>query len=363
MNGNKSGIQRKITRPVRVGGLILGGGNPIRIQSMTNAPSSDKEATLAQALALKEAGCELVRLAVNSTEAVKSAAYLAENAGMPIVADIHFDYKLAIEAVNAGVSKIRINPGNIGSPDRIKKLVAVCLDKKVPIRIGINSGSLEKKLLAKYGGPTAEALAESAILSAETLEGFGFGDIVLSVKSSDVLTMIKANRILSEKCVYPLHLGVTETGTKEKGSIKSAIGIGSLLADGIGDTLRVSLSDNVVEEVKAAKNILSALKIRSGINLISCPTCGRTEIDLIGIASRLQAEIDKIKTDEAIDVALMGCIVNGPGEAKEADVGAAGAGKDAVIFRHGEIIRKISEEEILPELLKEINSIIKERKQ
>lgn len=363
MNGNKSGIQRKITRPVRVGGLILGGGNPIRIQSMTNAPSSDKEATLAQALALKEAGCELVRLAVNSTEAVKSAAYLAENAGMPIVADIHFDYKLAIEAVNAGVSKIRINPGNIGSPDRIKKLVAVCLDKKVPIRIGINSGSLEKKLLAKYGGPTAEALAESAILSAETLEGFGFGDIVLSVKSSDVLTMIKANRVLSEKCVYPLHLGVTETGTKEKGSIKSAIGIGSLLADGIGDTLRVSLSDNVVEEVKAAKNILSALKIRSGINLISCPTCGRTEIDLIGIASRLQAEIDKIKTDEAIDVALMGCIVNGPGEAKEADVGAAGAGKDAVIFRHGEIIRKISEEEILPELLKEINSIIKERKQ
>lgn len=363
MNGNKSGIQRKITRPVRVGGLILGGGNPIRIQSMTNAPSSDKEATLAQALALKEAGCELVRLAVNSTEAVKSAAYLAENAGMPIVADIHFDYKLAIEAVNAGVSKIRINPGNIGSADRIKKLVAVCLDKKVPIRIGINSGSLEKKLLAKYGGPTAEALAESAILSAETLEGFGFGDIVLSVKSSDVLTMIKANRILSEKCVYPLHLGVTETGTKEKGSIKSAIGIGSLLADGIGDTLRVSLSDNVVEEVKAAKNILSALKIRSGINLISCPTCGRTEIDLIGIASRLQAEIDKIKTDEAIDVALMGCIVNGPGEAKEADVGAAGAGKDAVIFRHGEIIRKISEEEILPELLKEINSIIKERKQ
>lgn len=363
MNGNKSGIQRKITRPVRVGGLILGGGNPIRIQSMTNAPSSDKEATLAQALALKEAGCELVRLAVNSTEAVKSAAYLAENAGMPIVADIHFDYKLAIEAANAGVSKIRINPGNIGSPDRIKKLVAVCLDKKVPIRIGINSGSLEKKLLAKYGGPTAEALAESAILSAETLEGFGFGDIVLSVKSSDVLTMIKANRVLSEKCVYPLHLGVTETGTKEKGSIKSAIGIGSLLADGIGDTLRVSLSDNVVEEVKAAKNILSALKIRSGINLISCPTCGRTEIDLIGIASRLQAEIDKIKTDEAIDVALMGCIVNGPGEAKEADVGAAGAGKDAVIFRHGEIIRKISEEEILPELLKEINSIIKERKQ
>ena len=363
MNGNKSGIQRKITRPVRVGGLILGGGNPIRIQSMTNAPSSDKEATLAQALALKEAGCELVRLAVNSTEAVKSAAYLAENAGMPIVADIHFDYKLAIEAVNAGVSKIRINPGNIGSPDRIKKLVAVCLDKKVPIRIGINSGSLEKNLLAKYGGPTAEALAESAILSAETLEGFGFGDIVLSVKSSDVLTMIKANRVLSEKCVYPLHLGVTETGTKEKGSIKSAIGIGSLLADGIGDTLRVSLSDNVVEEVKAAKNILSALKIRSGINLISCPTCGRTEIDLIGIASRLQAEIDKIKTDEAIDVALMGCIVNGPGEAKEADVGAAGAGKDAVIFRHGEIIRKISEEEILPELLKEINSIIKERKQ
>lgn len=362
INENLNGIQRRLTRSVKVGSLTLGGGNPIRIQSMTNAPSADKEASLAQALALKEAGCEIVRLAVNSAEAVKTAAHLAEKAGLPIVADIHFDYKLAIEAANAGVSKIRINPGNIGSAERVKKLVAVCLDKKVPIRIGINSGSLEKALLEKYGGPTAEALAESALLSAELLEGFGFGDIVLSVKSSDVLTMIKANRLLSEKSDYPLHLGVTETGTKERGSIKSAIGIGSLLADGIGDTLRVSLSDKVVEEVKAAKNILYALKLRKGINLISCPTCGRTEIDLIGIASRLQSEIDKIKTDEAIDVALMGCIVNGPGEAREADVGAAGAGKDAVIFRHGEVVRRIREEEILPELLKEIDLIIKERK-
>lgn len=349
---------RRVSKTVCARGVAIGGGNPITIQSMLSAPSEDKAACLSQLKSLEDCGCQIVRMAVNSREAVETLSYLLPRTKLPLVADIHFDYKLALDSAAAGVSKIRINPGNIGTPDRVEKVALACLDRKIPIRIGINGGSLEKTLLAKHGGPTAEAIAESAINNAAMLEEYGFSDIVLSVKSSSVPTMIAANRILAEKTDYPLHLGVTETGTGAPALIKSAVGIGALIADGIGDTMRVSLSEDVAEEVAAAREILKSLGLRNGINLISCPTCGRTRFDLISKAKELKARLDGIKCDKSVNVALMGCIVNGPGEAAEADLGAAGAGDEAVIFRKGQVIRRVHTDIVVDELVKELLTLI-----
>lgn len=345
-------------KTVQIGALTVGGGNPVAIQSMTNTPTADREATLAQILSLERAGCDIVRFTVNTPEAVRSIGYLREHTHIPLVADIHFDYRLAVEAAEAGISKIRINPGNIGSAERIRAVARVCREKNIPIRIGINGGSLEKELLAKYGAPTAEALCESALKAAREFERVDFDNLVLSVKSSDVRNMIQANRLLAERCAYPLHLGVTETGTKRSGSIKSAVGIGSLLCDGIGDTVRVSLTADPVEEIYAAKEILRACGLTGGVNLVSCPTCGRTEISLIRYAEELQERIDamNVPAGKKLTVALMGCVVNGPGEAREADVGVAGGKGEAVLFRKGEIVRKIREDEIVDTLWKEIVS-------
>jgi len=351
-------LKRRKSDIVNIGNIQIGETNRIAVQSMTNTPTSDREATLRQIKQLEEAGCDIVRFTVNNMDAVRNIAYFRENTTIPLVADIHFDYKLALEAAHAGISKIRINPGNIGSDERIKKVADICREKSIPIRIGINSGSLEENILIKYGSPTPEALCESALMAAKTLERFDFNNIVLSVKSSDVITMIQANRLIAERSTYPLHLGVTETGTARYGIIKSSVGIGALLADGIGDTVRVSLTDDPVNEVKAANYILRSLKLKKGINLIACPTCGRTGIDLIPIANKLQDELDKITCDKQINVALMGCIVNGPGEAREADVGVAGGKGEAVLFRKGEIIRKINENEIIEILLSEIRQLL-----
>lgn len=347
-------MKLRSSKRVQIGSVTIGGGSPVAIQSMTNTRTADREATLAQIERLRDAGCDIVRFTVNTPEAAESIPFLVERAGIPLVADIHFDYKLALAAADAGISKLRINPGNIGDEDRIKAVAVRCREKNIPIRIGINGGSLEKGLLAKYGSPTAEALCESALNAAKAFEKYDFDNLVLSVKSSSVQTMIEANRLLAEKCDYPLHLGVTETGTASTGIVKSAVGIGSLLCDGIGDTVRVSLTADPVEEVAAAKEILRTCGRRTGINLVSCPTCGRTEINLIAYADTLQKEIDKIKTDKPITVALMGCVVNGPGEAREADVGVAGGKGEAVLFRKGTIVGKLPESEIVPTLLREI---------
>lgn len=346
---------------VKIGNMTIGGGSPVAIQSMTNTHTADREATLAQILALEQAGCQIVRFTVNTEEAAESIPYLREHTHIPLVADIHFDYRLALKAAEYGIHKIRINPGNIGSPDRIRQVARVCNQKNIPIRIGINGGSLEKELLAKYGSPTPEALCESALKAAREFEAADFHNLVLSVKSSSVPNMIKANRLLAERCEYPLHLGVTETGTKRGGSIKSAVGIGALLCDGIGDTMRVSLTADPVEEIYAAKEILRACGLLGGVNLISCPTCGRTEVDLIRYAEELQGKIDtlNVPAGKKLNVALMGCVVNGPGEAREADVGVAGGKGEAVLFRKGEIVGKIKEEEIVPVLWEEINHLLK----
>jgi len=349
---------KRRSRQVTARGVAIGGGAPITIQSMLSAPSEDKAACLAQLRRLEDCGCQIVRMAVNSAEALDTLSYLLPRTSLPLVADIHFDYKLALDAAAAGVSKIRINPGNIGTPDRVEKVARACGDRNIPIRIGINGGSLEKGLLAKHGGPTAEAIAESAVNNAKMLERYGFSDIVLSVKSSSVPTMIAANRLLAERTDYPLHLGVTETGTGAPALIKSAVGIGALLADGIGDTMRVSLTEDVREEVLAAKTILQSLGLRQGINLISCPTCGRTRFDLIGKAKELKARLDGISCDRQINLALMGCIVNGPGEAAEADLGAAGAGEEAVIFRKGAVLRRVHTDVVVDELINELMKMI-----
>lgn len=345
---------KRTSRKVTARGVAIGGGAPVTIQSMLSAPSEDKAACLSQLKRLEDCGCQIVRMAVNSAEALDTLSYLLPRTALPLVADIHFDYKLALAAAEAGVSKIRINPGNIGTPDRVEKVARACADRKIPIRIGINGGSLEKGLLAKYGAPTAEAIAESAVNNAKMLEMYGFTDVVLSVKSSSVPTMIAANRLLAEKTDYPLHLGVTETGTGAPALIKSAVGIGALLADGIGDTVRVSLTEDVCEEVAAAKTILQSLGLRQGINLISCPTCGRTRFDLVAKAKELKARLDGISCNKQINVALMGCIVNGPGEAAEADLGAAGAGAEAVIFKKGTVLRRVHTDRIVDELIDEL---------
>ena len=345
-----------MTRQIRVGDVLIGGGAPVAIQSMLNTKTTDVEGSLAQIAALQSAGCQIARLAVPNMEAARSFAEICKESVLPLVADIHFDYKLAIAAAEGGASKIRINPGNIGGEDRVKAVVDVCKDKHIPIRIGVNGGSLDKKLLEKYGHPTAEALVESAFEHLELLEKYGFYDTCLSMKSSTVPTMVAAARLFRSKCNYPLHIGVTETGPVKMGLMKSAMGIGALLLDGIGDTIRVSLTDDPVEEVYAAKDILKAAGLRKeGVNIISCPTCGRTRIDLIGLVNQVDTALKNC--DKPITVAVMGCVVNGPGEAREADIGIAGGDGWGMIFEKGEQVDKLPFDELLPALLARIEKM------
>ena len=353
-------IRRK-TRKIAVGNVFIGGNAPIAIQSMTNTDTHDKESTLAQILSLEKRGCDIVRITVPDIYAVETIPFLKKNGvSIPIVADIHFDYKIALKCAEAGVDKIRINPGNIGSDDRVYEVVKACKGSGIPIRIGVNSGSLEKEILAKYGSPCADALCESAMYHAALLEKYDFNDIIISIKASNPYEMIKANRKLAATCDYPLHLGVTEAGSKSMGSIKSAIGIGSLLCDGIGDTIRVSLTDKPEEEIDAAKNIFNAIGIKgqSGMNIVSCPTCGRTKIDLISLVAEFERRASEEGiTSMPIKVALMGCVVNGPGEAREADIGVAGGKGEAVLIKKGIIVEKIAEENIVERLIEEIKKI------
>lgn len=345
---------KRNVKPVRVGNCTLD-GNHIYIQSMLNTRSDDIEGSVQQALSLEKAGCEIVRAAIPDMSAIGLISAIKEKVSIPLVADIHFDYRLAIEAVAAGIDKIRINPGNIGGMDKVRQVVKACSSRNIPIRIGVNSGSLEKEILAKYGSPTPEALVESAIGHVKLLEACDFNDIVISIKSSDVHTMIEAYRLAAEKCNYPLHLGVTEAGTAHMGMLKSAIGIGSLLHDGIGETIRVSLTDKPEMEISAARDILKCLGLRGGPQIVSCPTCGRTRIDLVKTAQEVESALASLNKD--IKVAVMGCIVNGPGEAREADIGIAGGDGCAVIFKKGETLRKVAEENIVAELMAEIEKL------
>lgn len=349
-------IERRKSRVVDAGNLKIGGCNKISVQSMLNVPAENIEGNVSQAVELEKAGCEIVRLTVPDLEAVKTLAAVKDAVSIPVVADIHFDYKCALESVAAGVDKIRINPGNIGSDDRIKAVADACRIHNIPIRIGVNSGSLEKDLLSKYGSPTPDALCESALNHAALLEKFDFNDIVISIKSSNVRTMVAAYRKIADMCDYPLHLGVTEAGTRHMGMLKSAAGIGALLLDGIGDTIRVSLTADPVSEIAAGFDILKAVGIKTDCpQIVSCPTCGRTKIDLIGLAEKIEKELANCK--KTIKVAVMGCVVNGPGEAKEADIGVAGGDGCGMIFKHGEILKKVSEDKIVEELLKEIEDM------
>ena len=342
-------------RRVKVGQIELGDGN-IYIQSMLSIPSDNIEGNVRQAQELEDAGCEIIRIAVPDIEAVRLIPAIKEAVSIPLVADIHFNHKIAVEAAEAGVDKIRINPGNIGDEYHVRQVVSACRKRNIPIRIGVNSGSVEKALLEKYGSPCAEALVESAVGHIRILEALDFNNIVISIKSSSVPTMISAYRLLNEVCEYPLHLGVTEAGTERMGIIKSAVGIGSLLCDGIGDTIRVSLTENPVSEVYAAKDILKAIgKGKDGVEIVSCPTCGRTQIDLIGLAHRTEEATRNIQKN--IKIAVMGCAVNGPGEAREADIGIAGGKNEGLIFKKGKILRKVPENEILEQLLEEINKM------
>ena len=345
-----------MTRQIHVGGVPIGGGAPVVIQSMLNTKTTDVEGSLRQIRALKTAGCQIARLAVPSKEAAATFADICADSPLPLVADIHFDYKLAISAAEGGASKIRINPGNIGGEDRVQAVVDVCKDKRIPIRIGVNGGSLDKRLLEKYGHPTAEALVESAFQHLELLEKYGFYDTCVSMKSSTVPTMVEAARLFRSKCDYPIHIGVTETGPVRMGLMKSAMGIGALLLDGIGDTIRVSLTDDPVEEIYAAKDILKAAGLRKeGVNIISCPTCGRTQIDLIGLVNSVDEALKDC--EKPITVAVMGCIVNGPGEAREADIGIAGGDGCGMLFEKGQQIEKLPYDELLPALLKRIEAL------
>lgn len=349
-------MERRKTKKIKIGNTYIGGDAPITVQSMLNKPAHDIEASVKQAVELEKAGCQIIRGAIPDMDAVKLIPALKEAVSVPIVADIHFDYRLAVEAVAAGVDKVRINPGNIGSDDRVKKVVEACRSRNIPIRIGVNSGSVEKDILAKYGAPTPEAMAESAMYHASLLEKFDFDDIVISIKSSNVGNMIKAYETFAERCDYPLHLGVTEAGTERMGLIKSSAGIGSLLMHGIGDTIRVSLTADPVKEVYAGLDILKALDLRNDcVQIVSCPTCGRTKIDLIKVAGEVENALRDCR--KPLKVAVMGCVVNGPGEAKEADIGIAGGDGCAVLIKKGEIIRKIKEEDIVSELLAEIDKI------
>ena len=334
-----------MTRQIKVGDVLIGGGAPVVIQSMLNTKTTDVEGSLAQIRALKDAGCQIARLAIPNQASLGAFAEICRLSELPLVADIHFDYKLAIGAAEAGASKIRINPGNIGGEENVKAVVDVCKEKHIPIRIGVNGGSLEKSLLEKYGHPTAEALVESAFSHLALLEKFGFYDTCVSMKSSTVPTMVEAAKLFRSRCDYPLHIGVTETGPVRMGLMKSAMGIGALLLDGIGDTIRVSLTDDPVEEVYAAKDILKAAGLRKeGVNIISCPTCGRTQIDLIGLVNQVDEALKDC--DKPLTVAVMGCVVNGPGEASDADIGIAGGKDECVIFVKGKIVKKVKKDQV-----------------
>lgn len=348
-------LKRRKSKEIKIGNVIIGGENDIAVQSMTFTKTSDKDATLAQIKSLEQAGCDIVRFSVPDEECAKSIPFLKENSNIPLVADIHFNYRLALLSAEYGIDKIRINPGNIGDKDRIKQVVDVCKKKNIPIRIGVNGGSLEKHILAKYGSPTPEALCESAMYHVGLLEKFGFNDIVVSMKSSDVQTTVLANRMFAEMTDYPLHLGVTEAGTERMGLIKSSIGLGSLLCDGIGDTVRVSLSDDVVKEVRAAKDILFSLGLKKGVKIVSCPTCSRCNINVFETAKRLEETLKDKPLD--ITVAVMGCAVNGPGEAREADIGVAGGNGNALLFKHGEIVGSIDADKIYETILCEIEKL------
>lgn len=340
-----------MSRVVKVGNLLIGGGNPIVIQSMTNTTTSDVEATVNQIKKLEAAGCQMVRMTINNEEAAKAIGKIKKRVDVPLCADIHFDYKLALLAIENGIDKLRINPGNIGSDENIKAVVEKAKEKNIPIRIGVNSGSIEKHILEKYGKPTADGMVESAMYHINLLEKNGFNDIVVSLKASNVKMMVEAYRKISKLIDYPLHLGVTEAGTAFQGTVKSAIGIGALLVDGIGDTIRVSLTEDPVEEIKVAKEILKVLGlIEAGVEIVSCPTCGRTEIDLIGLAKKVEKEFEN--ENRKIKIAVMGCVVNGPGEAREADYGVAGGKGVGVLFKKGQIVKKVDESEILIELKK-----------
>ena len=344
------------SKKIKIGNTFIGGDSPILVQSMLNVPAEDIEGSVKQAVELEKAGCQVIRFAIPNKDALALVEPIKNAVSVPLVADIHFDYKLALGAAERGIDKIRINPGNIGSEDRVKAVADICNQKGLPIRIGVNSGSLEKHILAKYGAPTTEAMVESAMYHASLLEKFDFDNIVISIKSSNVNTMIKAYELAAQECSYPLHLGVTEAGTERMGIIKSAVGIGSLLTHNIGDTIRVSLTDNPVKEVYAAFDILKAIGLKTDCPyLISCPTCGRTKIDLVGLAKQVEERLRDCK--KPIKVAVMGCIVNGPGEAKEADIGIAGGDGCGLIFKKGEILRKVPEDELLNELMKEIDKL------
>ena len=345
-----------MTRQILVGGVPIGGGAPVAIQSMLNTKTTDVEGSLDQIKQLATAGCQIARLAIPDKSAIAPFGEICAASPLPLVADIHFDYKLALGAAEAGASKIRINPGNIGGEENVQAVVAACKEKNIPIRIGVNGGSLDKKLLEKYGHPTAEALVESAFQHLELLEKFGFYDTCVSMKSSTVPTMVAAARLFRSKCDYPLHIGVTETGPVKMGLMKSAMGIGALLLDGIGDTIRVSLTDDPVEEVYAAKDILKAAGLRKeGVNIISCPTCGRTKIDLIGLVNQVDAALKNC--DKPLTVAVMGCVVNGPGEAREADIGIAGGDGCGMLFEKGQQVARLPYDELLPALLKRIEEL------
>ncbi len=346
-------MKREETKVIQIGTRKIGGGNPIAIQSMTNTKTEDVQATVAQILALEKAGCEIVRCAVPTMEAAKALAEIKKQIHIPLVADIHFDYRLAIAAIEYGADKIRINPGNIGDVSRVKAVVDKAKEYNVPIRVGVNSGSLEKELVEKYNGVTAEGIVESALDKVRIIEELGYDNLVVSIKSSDVMMCVKAHELISEKCNYPLHIGITESGTLLSGNIKSSVGLGIMLYQGLGDTIRVSLTGDPVEEIKSAKLILKSLGLRKGgIEVVSCPTCGRTKIDLIGLANKVEAMVADIPLD--IKLAVMGCVVNGPGEAKEADIGIAGGIGEGLLIKKGQVIKKVKEEELLETLRQEL---------
>ncbi len=352
-------MHRDNTKVVSVGGVLLGGDNPIRIQSMTNTKTEDVKSTVEQIHRLTNAGCELVRCTVPTMEAASALKEIKKNIAIPLIADIHFDYRLAIAAIENGADKIRINPGNIGSYERIKAVVDKAKERNIPIRVGVNSGSLEKSIIEKYGSVTAEGIVESAMDKLSIIEKLGYDNLVVSIKSSDVLMSTAAHKLIAEKMNYPVHVGITEAGTVMSGSIKSAIGIALILEAGIGNTIRVSLTADPVKEIEAAKIILRTMELRSGgITVISCPTCGRTNIDIISLAGKVEERVKNINTDKDIKVAVMGCVVNGPGEAKEADLGIAGGKGEGLIFRKGEIIKKVPEERLLDELMSELADIV-----
>ena len=344
---------RENTREVKIGNVVIGGKHPITIQSMTNTKTEDVEATVEQILKLEDAGCEIIRCAVPTMEAAKALKEIKERIHIPLVADIHFDYRLAIAAIENGADKIRINPGNIGGEDRLRAVVEKAKEYNVPIRVGVNSGSLEKELVEKYNGVTAEGIVESALDKVHMIEKMGYENIVVSIKSSDVLMCVKAHEMIAEVCPYPLHVGITEAGTLYRGNIKSSVGLGIILYEGMGNTIRVSLTGDPVEEVKTAKLVLKTLGFRKGgIEVVSCPTCGRTKIDLIGLANKVETMVADFDLD--IKVAVMGCVVNGPGEAKEADIGIAGGIGEGLLIKKGEIVKKVKEDELLETLRQEL---------